>query len=70
MGNKLVAMLRDALREAKKERDEAGRSEAGRHLALTVTHLEDALLRAMLACRLDGLVLLPAQETDVAKRER
>jgi len=59
MGNKLVAMLRDALRKAKRERDEAGRGEAGRDLSLCVTHLEDALLRAMLACRLNGLVLLP-----------
>lgn len=42
----LRAALMVALEQAKLDRDAAGRSERGRHLALVVTKVEEALLWA------------------------
>lgn len=40
-----LQQLEAVLEKLRQERDEAGRSEQGRQLALAYTHVEDALLR-------------------------
>lgn len=59
MEPQVIADIKKALQTAITARDEAGRGPTGRHLAIVVTELESALLRAKLACGHNGLKLLP-----------
>lgn len=45
---KLVRILEEALEEARGVRQSMERGDRSRHASITVTHLEDALLRARL----------------------
>jgi hypothetical protein len=62
--DQLQRLIGDALREARVQRDDAGRSERGRHLSILVTDLEtveDRFKRAMYSKSAAGGAPVPAE---------